>query len=69
MHVIELVDGGERVEKAVPKEGGKEGGMMQRVFRREASSFGVRSGWEEDEETEEEMKKEEAAAVIEDHVM
>jgi hypothetical protein len=51
------------------EEGGKEGGMMQRVFRREASSFGVRSGWEEDEETEEEMKKEEAAAVIEDHVM
>lgn len=53
----------------MPKEGGKEGGMMQRVFRREGSSFGVRSGWEEDEETEEEMKKEEAAAVIEDHVM
>lgn len=74
MHVRELIDGGEVVEKVVPNEGGREGGggMIGRVFRREMSSFGSGKGgrpMKEDEEDEEEMKREEAAAVVEEHVM
>ena len=74
MHVRELVDGGEVVEKVVPKEGGREGGgvVMGRVFRREASIVGSGKGGrsvKEEEDEEEEMKREEAAAVVEEHVM
>jgi hypothetical protein len=73
MHIRELVDGGEVVEKVVPKEGGKEGGVIGRVFRRETSSVTSSKGGgrslKEEEDEEEEMKREEAAAVVEEHVM